>query len=409
MDNPDALAWLHALCALRPRIATLKLRALLNTAGFAENAWRADAVLLRRAGWNDDAIAYFDERHRQWDVASEWARLSSTDVRLVPQAADEYPPLLHEIYDQPLGLYVRGAALPSNVPVAFVGSRKATPYGRSATHALARPLAARGVTIVSGLAYGIDAEAHRAALAVHGRTVAVLGSGVDEASLYPRAHRDLAMEIVSLGGAVISEYPPGTAPRPEYFPQRNRVIAGLARAVVVVEAGGTSGALITARLALSENRDVLAVPGPITSPLSEGTNRLLREGAAPALSADDVLEALALEDVLDQGKQEPRSAEASPLDPELAVEGRGGQGVGSGEHVGGVITAQVPTPNSLLPTPSPTTAADHLLALLSREPRTIDALVSVSTLPTHEVIAALSILELDGRVRDVGGKNYVRV
>lgn len=399
IESVDNQGFLHALCGLRPRITALRLKALLSTAGSAEAAWNADKVLLTRAGWNDEAIAYFSDHHRKWDVGAEADRLLRSGITLVPLESETYPALLRELYDPPIALYLRGSLQSAQAPtVAVVGSRKATPYGRTATNTLVRPLAARGLIIVSGLAYGIDAEAHRATLAVRGRTIAVLGSGVDDNALYPRAHRGLAAEISSHGGAVVSEFPPGTSARAEFFPQRNRIIAGLSRAVVIVEAAAESGALITARLALAENREVLAVPGPITSPLSEGTNRLLREGAAPALSADDVFEALALEDVLAAPRPEPRGSRqppsAIPLPPALRG-GLAGQEVSPGE--------QAPHP-----APKPNTSADQLLASLDLEPRHIDAVLASSTLPPHEVAAVLSLLELEGRVRDVGGKHYVR-
>jgi DNA processing protein len=199
---------------------------------------------------------------------------------------------------------------------------------------------------------------------------------VDDASLYPRAHRALAAAIVAGGGAVMSEYPPGTGARAEYFPQRNRVIAGLSHAVVVVEAAATSGALITARSALAENREVLAVPGPVTSKLSEGTNRLLKEGAAPACGADDILEALALSDVL----QLPRAPQAT------------GETSSSADAE---LPARRPPPDTVLRT-------------LTQTPMDLDALIAATTRSPHEISAALSLLELDGRVRDVGAKNYVR-
>jgi DNA processing protein len=352
------------------------LRALVHFAGSVEEAWNADDALLKAAGFTAEAREIFADHRRTWEIDAETHRLFASGITLVSESSPNYPELLRHIYDPPLALYVRGELPPEGTRVAVVGSRNASPYGRSVTHAIVRPLAARGCTIVSGLAYGIDAEAHRASLAVHGRTIAILGSGVDEASLYPRAHRPLAAEIVAQGGAVASEFPPGTGARPEHFPQRNRLIAGMSHAVVVMEASATSGALITARLALEENREVLAVPGPITSPLSAGTHRLIKEGAAPACSAEDVLDALALRDVLAL----PRAAEAAPADTALG-------------H----------------PEGAPTETAGRVLRVLTLDPQPIDAIIVASTLPPHEASAALSLLELQGSARDVGGKNYVRV
>jgi DNA processing protein len=205
-----------------------------------------------------------------------------------------YPRLLAELHDPPAQLYLRGDVdVLSQPAVAIVGARSCSTYGAQVARGLAGELAAAGLVVVSGLARGIDAEAHRGTLAVSGRTVAVLGCGIDRD--YPRSHAELARRI-RVGGAVVSEYPPGVEPAPWRFPARNRIIAGLCVATVVVEARERSGALITADFALELGRDVFAVPGEITSALSDGTNDLLRQGAAPLLSAADVLAALGLGD-----------------------------------------------------------------------------------------------------------------
>jgi DNA processing protein len=212
----------------------------------------------------------------------------------VPRRGPGYPPLLAELHDPPARLHLRGGppeilARPS---VAVVGARSCSPYGAQVARELARDLAALGVVVVSGLARGIDGEAHRGALAAGGLTVAVLGCGID--CDYPQAHAQLAGRIAE-SGLVVSEYPPGVEPAPWRFPARNRIVAGLAKATVVVEARERSGALITADFALELGRDVFAVPGEITSGLSKGTNDLIRQGATPMLAADDVLEALGIE------------------------------------------------------------------------------------------------------------------
>jgi DNA processing protein len=205
-----------------------------------------------------------------------------------------YPPLLAELHDPPARLFLRGrpAELLARPAVAIVGARSCSSYGAQVARGLARELGAAGVVVVSGLARGIDGEAHRGALAGGGITIAVLGCGIDRD--YPRSHAELARRIAE-EGLVVSEYPPGVEPAPWRFPARNRIIAGLARATVVVEARERSGALITADFALELGRDVFAVPGEITAALSAGTNDLLRQGAAPLLSADDILGALGLE------------------------------------------------------------------------------------------------------------------
>ena len=207
-----------------------------------------------------------------------------------------YPALLGQIPDPPASLWVRGEAdleVLAAPAVAIVGARACSGYGRSVARTLATESAAAGAVVVSGLARGVDGEAHRGALAAGGRTVAVLGCGIDRD--YPAAHAELARSIVDAGGLIVSEYAPGVEPAPWRFPARNRIIAGLARATVVVEARERSGALITADFALEDGREVLAVPGEITSALSIGTNGLLRQGATPATCVADVLDALGLE------------------------------------------------------------------------------------------------------------------
>lgn len=216
--------------------------------------------------------------------------------RSVRRGERGYPRLLAEIPDPPARLWIRGDA-PLEVldrpAVAIVGARACSGYGRTVARSLATECAGAGALVVSGMARGIDGEAHRGALAGGGTTVAVLGCGIDRD--YPAAHAELARSIVAADGLVVSEYEPGVEPAPWRFPARNRVIAGLARATVVVEARERSGALITADFALEDGREVLAVPGEITSSLSSGTNALLRLGATPATCAGDVLEALGLE------------------------------------------------------------------------------------------------------------------
>ena len=236
----------------------------------------------------------FERFRRAFDEEAFRRDLDARGFRWVARSDRAFPPLLRSIHDPPPGLFVRGAReleLLAQPSVAIVGARACSPYGASVATNLGRELAAAGVPVVSGLARGVDAAAHRGALA-SGSTVAVLGCGIDRD--YPRAHAVLANEVASRG-LIVSEYPPGVEPAPWRFPARNRIIAGLAQATVVVEARERSGALITADLALDEGRDVLAVPGEITSQLSRGTNHLLRLGAIPVTCAADVLEAIGVE------------------------------------------------------------------------------------------------------------------
>lgn len=228
------------------------------------------------------------------DERAERERLAAAGFRFLARSDPAFPAILRAIHDPPPGLFLRGAAaeeLLARPAVAVVGARACSPYGRQVARLLGRELAAAGLVVVSGLARGVDGEAHRGALDGGGATVAVLGCGIDRD--YPAAHRALAAEIAERS-LVVSEYAPGVAPAPWRFPARNRIIAGLCSATVVVEARERSGALITADLALEEGREVFAVPGEITSALSAGSNALLRLGATPLTAAADVLESFGL-------------------------------------------------------------------------------------------------------------------
>jgi DNA processing protein len=248
---------------------------------------------------------------RRFDERDYLDRLTAAGLRWVPRDDPRFPTRLRAIHDPPIGLFARGEAkldLLDRPSVAVVGARACSPYGSDVATRLGRELARAGVVVVSGLARGIDACAHRGALE-SGHTVAVLGCGVDRD--YPRAHAQLAARVAE-HGLILSEYAPGVEPAPWRFPARNRIVAGLACATVVVEARERSGALITADLALDEGREVLAVPGEITSHLSHGTNALLRLGAIPVTSAADVLEVLGIEPAPDPDAPTP------PIEPRLA-------------------------------------------------------------------------------------------
>jgi DNA processing protein len=289
------------------------LQRAARRAGGPQALWRADRVTLGRAlgvaGPDLEAVA---GARRRFDAAAERRRLASAGIAHVGADDPGYPARLAEIHDPPFGLFARGAVdgtlagLAAGPVVAIVGSRRATSQGRSLARALARRLAERGAVIVSGLAHGIDAAAHEGALDAGGPTVAVLGCGVDVP--YPRRNRALARRVAERG-ALVSEFWPGTAPAPWRFPARNRIVAGLAQAVAVVEAGRRSGALITADFGLELGRPVLAVPGWPGALASEGCNGLLRAGAGLLEDADDVVAELP-----DAGWREPAGARAAPLE-----------------------------------------------------------------------------------------------
>jgi len=240
---------------------------------------------------------------RRFDERAYLERLAASGYRFLPRP--QLPPLLRAIHDPPAGLFLRCGSEPeilSRPAVAIVGARASSGYGASVARSLGRELAAAGLVVVSGLARGIDAEAHRGALEASATTVAVLGCGIDRD--YPAAHAELARRVAD-SGLIVSEYAPGVEPAPWRFPARNRIVAGLCAATVVVEARERSGALITADLALEEGREVFAVPGEITSSLSAGTNALLKLGCAPLTSAADVLASFGIELEPAQGKSSP--------------------------------------------------------------------------------------------------------
>ena len=311
-------------------------------------------------------------------IHDEAARSDGTMPRALTRVDVGYPARLAEVPDAPATLHVRGALVDADaLAVAIVGSRRATPYGLEVAETLAADLAARGVTIVSGLARGIDSAAHRGALRVGGRTLAVLGSGVDV--IYPRENRRLADEIAARG-ALLSQFAPGTPPLPQNFPTRNQVIAALSLAVVVVEAAEKSGSLITARLAAELGREVLAVPGRITALESHGANRLIQDGAHVAMGWEDVVAVLP-----ERWKTEVVSDRV--LAARLAAKG----------------DADASNTSEVGP------AGRQLLALLGEDPVDIDQVIERSGLGAGRVSAALLDLELEGRVRQIEGKRFVRV
>jgi DNA processing protein len=299
-------------------------------------------------------------------------------TRVLTRADAEYPSRLSEVPDAPATLHVRGGLVDEDaLAVAIVGSRRATTYGLEVAETLAADLAARGVAIVSGLARGIDSAAHRGALRVGGRTLAVLGSGVDV--IYPPENRRLADEIAE-HGALLSQFAPGTPPLPQNFPTRNQVIAALSLAVVVVEAAERSGSLITARLAAELGREVLAVPGRITAPESRGANRLIQDGAHVALGWEDVVAVL------------PERWKACIVPDRVLALGAAAKaeaGASDASHVGA--------------------AGSQLLALLGEDPVDIDHVIDRSGLGAGRVSAMLLELELEGRVRQIEGKRFVRI
>ena len=344
-------------------IGAVRMQALVQHFGDLEDAWKAQPADLAQAGLGLKVIERIVQAREQVDLEKVWKKIESQNIHILTWEDEAYPQRLKEIDQPPPVLYLRGDYLPDDLfAVAIVGTRRATPYGRQITEELASFLAAHGITVVSGLARGIDAIAHQTALKAGGRTIGVLGSGVDK--IYPPEHRALADKMIE-SGAIISDYAPGTPPDATNFPPRNRIISGLSLAVVVIEAGETSGALITAEFAAEQGREIFAVPGSTLAPQSNGTNKLIQNGALPLLSVNDLMQAL---DLTRMGDHKA----ARKIIPADETEAR-------------------------------------LMSVLSLEPLHVDEIRNQTELPIEKVSATLALMELKGMVRQVGGMNYVAV
>jgi len=345
-----------------PGIGRVRLGQLESYFGSLEPAWKASPGEMKRAGLDSAALRAITQFRDKISPDDEMEKLERARVKVLICNDAEYPKRLKEIYDYPPVLYVKGSLLPEDEwCLAVVGTRRATVYGKQVTEEIVTDLARSKITIVSGLARGIDTIAHRSALEAGGRTVAVFASGLD--IVYPAENEKLARDIME-HGAVLSEYPLGAKPRAENFPRRNRILSGLSLGVLVTEAGEDSGAMITARDALEQDREVFAVPGSILSPASTGTNHLIQSGEAKLVRTyTDILEELNLTAVT-------RQMEMRELLPASETE-------------------------SLL--------ISHLRA----EPSHIDEVCQRSGLPAATVSATLAMMELKGLVKQVGTMNYV--
>ena len=346
-----------------PKIGRARFSLLEASFGSLEDAWNARPAALQAAGLTGAALSALLAARDAISPEAELEKLDRLGAQTLTWHDEAYPPRLKEIYDKPPLLYVRGQLTSADEwAVALVGTRRATVYGRQAAEELAGGLARNGVTVVSGLARGIDSIGHRAALGAGGRTIAALACGLD--LIYPPEHLRLAQQIMERG-ALVSDYPLGTHPRSEYFPRRNRIMVGLSLGVLVVEGDVKSGALITARQALDENREVFAVPGSIYSPTFRGTNWLIQAGQAKLVTqVEDILQELNLT----MATHQMEAKELLPADETEA----------------------------------------SLLRLLSSEPIHIDEVRRNSGLAIATVSSALAMLELKGMVRQVGSMNYVK-
>jgi len=275
-------------------IGPIGFKKLLSHFKSLKDAWQSSSAEFARAGLKPSVVREISKRKRQIDPDRELEKVIKQNIGLVTIKDDDYPKLLKEIYAPPAVLYIRGKILPQDkLSLGIVGPRKISSYGKQITPLIAADICRMGLTIVSGLAQGVDTIAHQTALENGKRTIAVLGSGIDSRNIYPRSNLHLAERIIQ-NGAVISEYPPGTKPLAQNFPQRNRIVSGLCLGIVVIEAGEKSGALITAKNALEQNREVFAVPGSILSPDSIGTNNLIKLGAKLINQTKDIFEELNL-------------------------------------------------------------------------------------------------------------------
>lgn len=358
LTNKDLKYWVGF--SLIPGIGRVRLTQLENHFGNLTDAWKATPAELKQSGLDAASIRAVTSCRTKISPEAELEKLDRYGVKALTYHDPGYPSRLKEIYDYPPLLYLRGSLQPEDEwCLSVVGTRRATVYGRQVTEEIVSDLARNKITIVSGLAKGIDTIAHHSALEAGGRSLAVFGCGLD--IVYPSENAELARRVMQRG-ALISEYPLGTKPKPEHFPRRNRIMSGLSLGVLVIEAGDTSGAMITAHLALEQNRDVFAIPGSILSPASQGTNHLIQEGAKLVSDYTDILEELNL-----------------------------------------TVVAQQAEMKGLIP---PSDTESLLMKQLGAEPTHIDEVCRSSGLPVSTVSSTLAMMELKGLVKQMGSMNY---
>ncbi|MBO8127597.1 MAG: DNA-protecting protein DprA [Peptococcaceae bacterium] len=336
---------------------------LIDHFGSPETAWHAAAEDMITAGIKPKKAHKIAAQRDRINLEEAQEKLAALGIDFICYDDDVYPQMLKHIYDPPVVLFYKGSfCAGDDIAVAIVGSRKATYYGKTVAEKLAGDLARNGVTVVSGMARGIDTAAHKGALAAGGRTIAVLGTGLD--NVYPRENTKL-MEEIAAAGLVLTEFPPESPGEPWHFPLRNRIISGLSRGIIVVEAAARSGALITASLALEQGREVMAVPGNITIPVAKGPNRLIKQGAKLVENVGDVLEEIGLTSLFPARK--------------------------------GMVVQ------------SPNVFDDNerrILKMLQWEPLSKDAITARLGLNSQQVSAALSVMEIKGLVRRLPGGLY---
>lgn len=350
--------------AFHPNIGARTFQKLLARFPTIESVWSATPTQLNRAGISQDIVTKVAEARQKFDPERVMQTLRRLDIGVIVLGLKNYPTLLRELPDPPAVLFVKGKVTQhDDLLLAVVGSRKFSIYGKRLTEEIVPELVAAGVTIVSGLALGIDGIAHEASLVAGGKTIAVLGCGLD--AIYPSSHAALAHRILAQGGALLSEFPPGVPSYPSNFPIRNRIIAGLSLGTFVVEGSLESGSLLTAKAALEYNREVFAAPADIFRETAAGTNNLLKMGATVVTSASDILAALSIP----QRNAAKKAREVVPDTPEEAV----------------------------------------LLQYISDDPVHIDVLVKSSKMEVERVGSTLILMEMKGKIRNVGANQYVKV
>ena len=364
--------------------------------GDLELAWKAPQRELRAAGIGGGVVKAIVEGREKIDPDQELDRLASSGVKALTWHDEEYPRRLKEVVDAPPVLFCRGTLHPDDeTSVAVVGTRRPTEYGYRVTAELCTELAVRGVAVVSGLALGVDARAHKATLDAGGRTIAVLGNGLD--TVYPRENRRLAERIVAEGGALVSEFPLGTRPEASNFPRRNRIISGMTLGTLITEASETSGTRWTVYHALEQNREIFCVPGSIYSDASKLTNRLIREGAKLVCDVSDILVEIGLDTAVRQIPMSFGNQDAERSNP--------------GEDFGNQAGATTPVEDGWTEGVTPSPASDDpdesdLLRHINREPTHIDDLARLTGRPITEISGLLTMLEIKGLVLQAGMMHY---
>ncbi len=378
-SNPASCEGVHWLAlALTSGLGPTRIKKLIEQFGTAERVFNASLTELEATGMRAVSAQSIATGKSLELAQQECAKAVEAGARIVSLSDPEYPSRLKEIYDPPVILFVKGSVEVLAQPgIAMVGTRHPTPYGSGMAERLSTDLAARGLVIISGLARGIDTASHRGAVAAKGKTVAVLGTGIDV--MYPKENTRLTEQIVALGGALISEFPVGTFPAPQNFPIRNRIISGMSAGVLVVEAAEYSGTRITSRLALEQNRDVYAVPGNVTNKNSWGPNTLIKQGAKLVATWEDVWEELPadMQAALSSMQNESPEPETASLFPDEVTS----------PHEKKILR---------LLKPDESTHIDQLVELLENE------------MSSSEIFAALFELELNGKIRQLPGKNFVK-